>query len=681
MAKHFTVDTGGTLTTGLVSYFKLDSDSSDYFGSHNGTDVASPTYGTGKVNNAITYNGSSQYTHFATAYSLTDASFSCWIKTSTSSGVRITSEYDTVSGSGWVLCLTLNEFTGGKPTFRLINYGVGGSTNCTGTTTVNDNAWHNIVGIRNGSTYTIWVDGSLNTTITSGNTTTTTAVLNLSGEVYGNSLFTPFPGSIDEFGIWSKALSSQEIADLYNGGSGQTMVNPTAYTATESDSIMNAASRLATVGRVSSFFRSVSATIMNAASRLASVAAIRNVPRSMSDSMMAATSVIDSGLMAWWKFDEGSGTSATDSSGNGQTLTWSGNKVGAGGTTYYATGIVGPYAGIYDGVNTSLAGSGTSYFNMGTSSFSYGGWANITGWTNGLVLMRTGGDNGTISPGFNVRTNGNTGQLSAYICDGTIRPAISINNVPVNTWCHFFVTVDTTSHVMTFYMNGVSAGTASISSLGNVTQNSSMAVGSAHYSGSLDDCRVYNRLLSAAEVARLYNVSPYPNGTVSKLVSFFRSVSATIMNSASRFAVLNVGLVKKLTDSIMNATGRLATVTRVRAVVRVLSDTIMNAASRFASLTSIAAHFQSMTDSVMNGASRFATVTGLRTAYAYLSDAMMIAKGRYDKMKAMVNGLFIQFMNRFSSQGTSFSDKYTQQGTTFSDKYSKQNTEFEDKFQ
>src|SRR5215469_15608329 len=524
MAKHFTVDTGGTLTTGLVSYFKLDSDSSDYFGSHNGTDVASPTYGTGKVNNAITYNGSSQYTHFATAYSLTDASFSCWIKTSTSSGVRITSEYDTVSGSGWVLCLTLNEFTGGKPTFRLINYGVGGSTNCTGTTTVNDNAWHNIVGIRNGSTYTIWVDGSLNTTITSGNTTTTTAVLNLSGEVYGNSLFTPFPGSIDEFGIWSKALSSQEIADLYNGGSGQTMVNPTAYTATESDSIMNAASRLATVGRVSSFFRSVSATIMNAASRLASVAAIRNVPRSMSDSMMAATSVIDSGLMAWWKFDEGSGTSATDSSGNGQTLTWSGNKVGAGGTTYYATGIVGPYAGIYDGVNTSLAGSGTSYFNMGTSSFSYGGWANITGWTNGLVLMRTGGDNGTISPGFNVRTNGNTGQLSAYICDGTIRPAISINNVPVNTWCHFFVTVDTTSHVMTFYMNGVSAGTASISSLGNVTQNSSMAVGSAHYSGSLDDCRVYNRLLSAAEVARLYNVSPYPNGTVSKLVSFFRSV-------------------------------------------------------------------------------------------------------------------------------------------------------------
>jgi hypothetical protein len=34
-------------------------------------------------------------------------------------------------------------------------------------------------------------------------------------------------GDIDEFGIWSKALSTNEISDLYNGGAGQTMCNGT----------------------------------------------------------------------------------------------------------------------------------------------------------------------------------------------------------------------------------------------------------------------------------------------------------------------------------------------------------------------------------------------------------------------------------------------------------------------
>jgi hypothetical protein len=41
----------------------------------------------------------------------------------------------------------------------------------------------------------------------------------------GNSTY--FPGDIDEVGIWSKALSTQEITDLYNGGAGQTMCNGT----------------------------------------------------------------------------------------------------------------------------------------------------------------------------------------------------------------------------------------------------------------------------------------------------------------------------------------------------------------------------------------------------------------------------------------------------------------------
>jgi hypothetical protein len=58
MAKHFQVDTGGTLTTSLVSYWKFAGDSTDFWGSNNGTDH-SMTYGSsfGTGENAI-FSGS-----------------------------------------------------------------------------------------------------------------------------------------------------------------------------------------------------------------------------------------------------------------------------------------------------------------------------------------------------------------------------------------------------------------------------------------------------------------------------------------------------------------------------------------------------------------------------------------------------------------------------------------------
>ena len=33
-----------------------------------------------------------------------------------------------------------------------------------------------------------------------------------------------YSGLVDEFGVWSKALSATEITDLYNSGNGQTMI-------------------------------------------------------------------------------------------------------------------------------------------------------------------------------------------------------------------------------------------------------------------------------------------------------------------------------------------------------------------------------------------------------------------------------------------------------------------------
>jgi len=52
-----------------------------------------------------------------------------------------------------------------------------------------------------------------------------------------------------------------------------------------------------------------------------------------------------------------------------------------------------------------------------------------------------------------------------------------------------------------------------------------------------------------------------------------------------------------------------------------------------------------------------------------MSDSMMVARGRLTTTKAYVNGLLVQFVSKFTPQGTSYSDKYTPQGTPFENKY------------
>lgn len=54
MAKVFQVDTGGTLTTNLIDYYKLE-DGTDYWGGYNLTNVGGVTFEAGKVNNAAQY--------------------------------------------------------------------------------------------------------------------------------------------------------------------------------------------------------------------------------------------------------------------------------------------------------------------------------------------------------------------------------------------------------------------------------------------------------------------------------------------------------------------------------------------------------------------------------------------------------------------------------------------------
>jgi len=80
------------------------------------------------------------------------------------------------------------------------------------------NTWHHVVGTYDGTTMKIYVDNDLKNSGTSfsGNVADSILYIGWDRGVAGRFL----TGKIDEVGIWSRALNSTEITELYNSGDG-----------------------------------------------------------------------------------------------------------------------------------------------------------------------------------------------------------------------------------------------------------------------------------------------------------------------------------------------------------------------------------------------------------------------------------------------------------------------------
>jgi hypothetical protein len=84
---------------------------------------------------------------------------------------------------------------------------------------------------------------------------------------------------------------------------------------------------------------------------------------------------------------------------------------------------------------------------------------------------------------------------------------VAHGGVPSGEWTHLAVSRNETS--VTFYKNGVSLGSDTLSSDNNVNAIGSLGGyggGTFGFQGRLDDVRVYNRVITAAEAKQLYNL-------------------------------------------------------------------------------------------------------------------------------------------------------------------------------
>ncbi len=211
----------------------------------------------------------------------------------------------------------------------------------------------------------------------------------------------------------------------------------------------------------------------------------------------AAVSAPTSGLTAHWKFDENSGTTAADSSGNNNTGTLSSGATWTTGQSGAATNL--------DGVDDYVQVGAQSSLVM-TNAATFSAWIYPTGA-------------GSLAPYGGIIVNKEGEYELARFTDGTIQWAFANTNpgwnwvntgyvAPLNQWTHVAVTYN--GGVVKTYINGTLTHTYSGSgAIGDVdgSQNDFRVGGrqvtSHNFQGRIDEVRVYNRALSAAEVTTL----------------------------------------------------------------------------------------------------------------------------------------------------------------------------------
>ena len=215
-----------------------------------------------------------------------------------------------------------------------------------------------------------------------------------------------------------------------------------------------------------------------------------------------------SGPVGWWKFDDGAGTTAADSSGNLNTGTLTNGPV-------WTTGTVGTGALNFDGVDDLVnVGSPAVFDDMASMSLSVWAKANTHGeGSQGFLLSKNGDFSGT---GWNFQTTvtGNTVVFSVPHSTTSLYVEASANSSNFAVWNYWVVTWDgsTSASNVHIYKNGVETAygtqTNAVGSRSTDAANSIIVGNSAGavrtWDGPIDDVRVYNRALTVAEVSTLY---------------------------------------------------------------------------------------------------------------------------------------------------------------------------------
>lgn len=424
-----------------------------------GTRTNGPISIAGKTAQAMSFDGSNDYVAMPAAAQTTignltsNFSLSAWIKPKTLSGIdRIVVHSVDVSSGGF-------GFGTNGTGLRFTTFGV--KDYDTTTVTLVKDKWYYVTAVMDSDFDTsFYVDGAFREKIlhtAAGNANTDDEFLIGSHINAAGAIIESFDGVIDDVRVYNRALSADEVYNLFKYNDAKQVVNASAVSA----------------------------------------------------------QATKSGLVGWWTFDgkDMTATAALDRSGSGNvgTLTSGPTK---------RLGKIGQSL-FFDASDDKVTASASGSLDLGSSdsvtisawiypkSFGGGSFGRIfdkagTGATTGYTFFvrNDGSGANTISGGIGA-VGGLVLNTNTFIANDNI--------LSLNKWQHVVMTFDTGANTMNFYRDGRSVrATASIST--NITSGNTVlgVIGGRdgdtlrQFDGQIDDIRVYNRALSADEIYSLY---------------------------------------------------------------------------------------------------------------------------------------------------------------------------------
>lgn len=496
----------------LIAYWKLNGSGSiatnDAISAAIGTNgvannAGSFSYGTGKLNEAISFAAGLNRFNVPTSLAISNKyTVSFWIKLNSFAGtISAPISFTNAGTRAWQIHFN-NSYTGdGTATYAI--YAASGGTDHSATVsntfkTSDLGVWHHIVMTYDSSASPksqFFKDGkklSMSLDNITGNFPTHDTLW-VGGRRGDNNTCCDSDGSIDDLAIWSQALTESEVKAVYGRQaakySGQIASRIIDTTATSSWTSLAFTTKLP-------FFK--------------------ELPGSSGSEDSSVYSAIGGNLMTgltnYWRFNESSGSSLSDSVGTA-TGTW----VGTG--ERWVPGVFGN-AGTFNGTDDKITTTDTTVFSQ--SKFSLAFWIKVDAFASAPDNVSCAVCRPTHFFGTTANYQGHTNTFTTNIgsaSNAAVAGTSTTDNYSTGVWYHYATVYDSTltgnANRLKLYINGVQQ---TLVFDGTVTATPYAATGALRFGassfsstsfpphkGSLDDIAIWSgRALTASDVLELY---------------------------------------------------------------------------------------------------------------------------------------------------------------------------------
>jgi|GEM_PF-2168548 len=216
-------------------------------------------------------------------------------------------------------------------------------------------------------------------------------------------------------------------------------------------------------------------------------------------------------LVAAYGFNENSGLTVNDNSGNGN------NGALANGPLWSATGRFGS-ALQFDGVDDLVNIADANSLDL-TNGMTLEAWVNpsdLVGYKTILCKDRNTTAFNYLLSANNNAANVNNQKPNSRIRVGTTNKTVTgTSKIPLNEWTHVACTYNGIAFIL--FVNGVQVSSVAVTGSIGVSDDllrigGSTALGSQYFEGLIDEVRIYNRALSASEIQADMNTPIAPDG-------------------------------------------------------------------------------------------------------------------------------------------------------------------------